>query len=526
MKRYYQTHELETGGIMARREYGIKLGPELMDLLSSLYSDVPWAIVREYVTNAGDGHIRYRKIYGKEPPKPIEIHIPNAMDPTFSVKYYGIGMDHDTVFDVYAMYGESLKNDNNDEVGGLGMGAKCAFAYEGCEQWTILSRFNGKLCTYVASRNEIGMPTLTQMSERDTNEPNGVEVRVPIRPSDFGSIKSAVQKLLSRFPFDVVVTGDADLREKVERVEYTHKTDLYGWRKQGQNIANQSGVYVIMGGVPYPVDLKHDAFTFTWDQRRRWENVRSVDLFFGVGEIDFTPSREAIKYTAKSVEKIKATLKVINADKLKVLEDKLKACTSHWDKMAAALEFSGLIDSESIVCGERFSHWASRYLYVDDREVKGPFHGENKAVTLKQAERAWRSGKVRLLKADAFKLHPQDVTEGVSKNSDTLKEKYKYSRIYWDDYGRGSLKMFRLYCDYIIKIGNQDHIYLIQPEEGSTVTPEQLSKEVLKGYRILSLKKALAAHPEVEDYNVKAARKGGGGGKNRRRYCTLQHAAT
>ena len=74
--------------------------------------------VREVCTNAWDAS------RGE-----FEVHLPTWLDMTFRVRDFGPGLSHAQVRDVYTRMFQSTKNDDNDAVGGLGLGCKSPFAY-------------------------------------------------------------------------------------------------------------------------------------------------------------------------------------------------------------------------------------------------------------------------------------------------------------------------------------------------------------------------------------------------------------
>jgi hypothetical protein len=55
-----ERRELTIEGAVAKRQFSIALGGHVMGLLSGLYSDIPFAICREYMSNArlGDSPTR------------------------------------------------------------------------------------------------------------------------------------------------------------------------------------------------------------------------------------------------------------------------------------------------------------------------------------------------------------------------------------------------------------------------------------------------------------------------------------
>ena len=93
-------------------------------LSSSLYSNKEKAIIREISCNAYDANIE--ACNGN---KPIEIHLPNTLEPYFSVKDNGTGLTPEQMTKIYIQYGNSTKTDNNDAIGCLGLGSKSPFAY-------------------------------------------------------------------------------------------------------------------------------------------------------------------------------------------------------------------------------------------------------------------------------------------------------------------------------------------------------------------------------------------------------------
>jgi len=311
-------------------KYSITLGPHLMDVLSKLYTDIPWAIVREYVTNARDGHVALRK-QGKEPPKPIEIHVPNQLEPWFEVRDYGIGMSAHVVETVYTSYGMSLKNDNNDEIGGLGLGAKCGFAYEeGAGHWTITSFHDGEKIIYAAARDSRNMPTLTHMGTVPTQEPNGIAIKIPVSVSDVKAFRDATARLLRRFDEAVTITGDREGLQKgvYAPLQYTKRDDNFGWRPPK---SGEKGVFVVMGSVPYPVDIYNDALGFTGVDRQLLDKQGSVDVFFDIGELDIVPSREGLSYTPHTVTKLKTRFSTIVEDAFTNAQDNLNKIDKIWD---------------------------------------------------------------------------------------------------------------------------------------------------------------------------------------------------
>src|SRR5688500_12467525 len=88
----------------------------LMSVLTDLYSDPELAVIREYATNAWDSHISAGNT------DPIQITLPNPMNPMFTIQDFGVGLSVDELTNHLTKYGWSSKRDNDDEVGMLGLG--------------------------------------------------------------------------------------------------------------------------------------------------------------------------------------------------------------------------------------------------------------------------------------------------------------------------------------------------------------------------------------------------------------------
>ena len=112
--------ELQSRGVQEQGNFGISKQDEghLMTILrDTLYSDKVLAVLREYSSNAWDAHREAGK-----PTLPIKITMPTDMEPTLSIRDWGLGLSPVDVFEVFTQYGASTKRDNDNAVGMLGIG--------------------------------------------------------------------------------------------------------------------------------------------------------------------------------------------------------------------------------------------------------------------------------------------------------------------------------------------------------------------------------------------------------------------
>jgi len=150
----------------------------LMSLLTSLYSDQELACIREYSTNADDSH----KDAGTK--RPIEVTTPTSLSPYFRVKDYGVGMDANTIADVYSQYGRSTKRTQTDTNGSMGIGGKSALSYT--HQFTVIGIKDSIKTNVSVSIGNDGGGIMEIVDESLTDDPNGVEIIIPCkRYNDF-----------------------------------------------------------------------------------------------------------------------------------------------------------------------------------------------------------------------------------------------------------------------------------------------------------------------------------------------------
>lgn len=147
--------------------FTIKQTAFMAELLSrKLYSNPTLAVIRELISNAID-------ISGCN----IDIQAPSFLEPTFIVRDYGTGLSREDVMTLYTTYGESTKRDTNSVIGGFGVGSKSPFALT--DTFTVTSRYKGERTDYVCYKDK-GFPRIREVCSAHTDEPDGLEVRVPI----------------------------------------------------------------------------------------------------------------------------------------------------------------------------------------------------------------------------------------------------------------------------------------------------------------------------------------------------------
>jgi len=305
---------LETiGTIQDEAQFKMRTSQKAFQILSSLYSDKALAIVRELGCNAMDSHIA-----SGQPTRPFHIHIPNALEPWLTIQDFGTGISHENIYEIYSTYFASTKTNTNTQVGMLGLGSKSPFCYT--DNFTITSRHLGIKRIYNAYFNQKGMPTISLASQENTQDENGVEIQIPVKQSDMGEFTEAIWKAFRFFDTKPTISGGS--------VDWTDKCDFEGSFWKSYTSLNQS--YAVMGGVVYPIDTDKIA-------SEHYDIIRKAGLVikFAIGELDVTPSREALMYHDWVVQALNDKITQVKKDFVAKVEDQIKNSDNLLDAMKA-----------------------------------------------------------------------------------------------------------------------------------------------------------------------------------------------
>ena len=292
---------VEADGVQDTNQFAIEMNAASIDILSSkIYSNPMLAIVRELACNAWDAHIA-----AGTTATPFKVYFPNDLMNEFKIRDFGVGLSHDDVMYLYTTYFGSNKRDTNSMIGGLGLGSKTPYSYTNA--FTVRSFFNGELRTYAAYKNEDGIPTISLVSTEETDEPNGVEVAVPVKTGDSRKFYDVAQRALQWFPTKPDVQG-YDLKP----VKWETKVPTCGMLKDSERYGSSQ---VVMGNVAYKLDLnvitkQHDLNRSTSSMAK---GARFV-LFAEIGELNIAASREELNYNTRTINRLAEMLAKANQD--------------------------------------------------------------------------------------------------------------------------------------------------------------------------------------------------------------------
>jgi len=305
-------------GIEKSVKFGIKssgLHHILGILRNQLYSDKVLAVLREYSCNAVDAHAE-----AGCPDRPIEVTLPNRMNPSFKVRDFGPALNENEIQDVYAFYGESTKRNSNNQIGMLGIGSKSAFAYG--DNFVINSFIDGKKYIYNAFIDPSQIGQISKIGEEDTSEENGIEIVVPVADDDTDEFRTKAEGLFQWFKVRPTIQGTEDfVYDKHESLfagngwEWAEvKSDRYrGYNNYGESVA-------VMGNIGYPIDT--DSLNLDYEKDVRHLLCENLILRFDIGDLEISASRESLQYTdftrkqiIERLEKVQSELaKQVNAE--------------------------------------------------------------------------------------------------------------------------------------------------------------------------------------------------------------------
>jgi hypothetical protein len=311
-------HEAVLSNVGEIGEFRIRNSAKAFNILSSgLYANKIRAIVRELSCNAVDSHTAA----GKQA-TPFDVHLPNTLDPTFSIRDYGTGLTHEQVQNIYTTYFESTKTESNAFIGALGLGSKSPFSYT--DNFTVTAIKDGTRGVYSAFINGEGVPSIVLMHSEATDQPAGVEVKFAVDSrSDFHKFEEEARHVYTYFRLRPVVSG-GDGEFKFRDVEYKEKNII-----PGVHYTEGRGSRAVMGNIAYPIDIPNAETAL--GELHKLLNC-GMEMHFDIGELDFQASREGLSYIPQTINAIRAKLEALNAQLAVHVALEADVIDNDWDK--------------------------------------------------------------------------------------------------------------------------------------------------------------------------------------------------
>jgi hypothetical protein len=275
---------------LVSHDFGAKLDGKFFKMITeSQYENKIGSPVRELSCNALDSHNSVGK--GNIP---FEIHLPSVYEPWFSVRDFGSGMSDEFVQTTYTTFGASTKDIANDAIGGFGLGSKTPLAYT--DSFSVCSIFNGVKSHYSVIYGDTGIPALTAFDSEPTDDPNGVEIKFSVKSDDYRSFSNEVIKQLMFFKVKPTLLNNT-FNAQFHEIEYKEN---FGNFKITNSV---SGMWIVQGEVGYRLDKALFAEKIKdKDQLEFFNLYNNAVMFFDIGDIEVTISREGVSYSPHTVE--------------------------------------------------------------------------------------------------------------------------------------------------------------------------------------------------------------------------------
>ena len=373
MKPTINTQSIETQGVKNSVSFGIKASgfAHIFNVLrNQLYSDKVLAVIREYSCNAVDAHVAAGKA-----DTPIKVTLPNRLNPNLSIRDYGDALTDEDIQNIYAFYGESTKRGSNDQIGMLGIGSKAAFAYG--DNFVINSFIGGKKHTYNAFIDPTQVGQISKLDVSKTDEPNGIEIVVPVRDGDADEFVSRAKDLFEHFPVKPNIFGTSEFLYENDEILFSGE----GWKWLSKEDRYGDAI-AVMGNIAYPVERYSLNLK---DDDHKLSNLLKPNLVmvFDIGDLEISASREKLQFTDKTKNAIVDRLKTTEEQIVEKAMEQFGECDSMFaakclygslmDFTSGLYEFRDILSKKLTWKGEKIS---SDHYYFEAEDVDP--HGYSK----------------------------------------------------------------------------------------------------------------------------------------------------
>ena len=321
----------------------------ILDMFSDkVYSNKERAVIRELACNAHDSHVMAGTM-----DVPFKVHLPTELEPWFSLRDYGTGLEDDDIANIYGAIGVSTKRDSNEVIGCFGIGSLSPYSM--CDSFTVKSYLNGIVRTYQCMRDEQRKPKVIPLGVEPTDEANGLEVKLTVN----GKISEFEQEACHVFMFWEGTLPKINSQHVIRKCQamrdkYVFKGDDFGLTP------SWGSMYALMGNIAYKIPNSLDEF--------------DVDgyLKFDLGELEFDTARENLSMTDKTKAALKAKFASVKDKLTEIAIEQIEAEDTPFKKAALAEtlgkgQLGRFVGRRNLDCyalpepKESVTYWQSKY---------------------------------------------------------------------------------------------------------------------------------------------------------------------
>lgn len=267
--------------------------PHLTRMFVNLYNNPDEAVYREILFNAIDA----TKKSGSS--EKVEVYLPTSDTPVLTIVDKGVGMSLEDL-KRNCQFGGTDKNEENDSVGGFGLGFKSPLSIT--SQFSVESIKNGERTVVTISNSEDGICRMSVLLKEETELPNGTTVSVPVK--NVHLMREVAEKYSEYAPQIITYFNRHDYPRFQEKSHYTNLTKVFDGFYETSGYYDREMV-LVMGGVPYTVP--YNDLYFHIPELRDLLKTKYI-LEAPIDAITLSPNREGIQFNQKTKDTIKELL--------------------------------------------------------------------------------------------------------------------------------------------------------------------------------------------------------------------------
>lgn len=256
----------------------------MMDILINLYADRRLAVVREYVSNAVDA----TRVAGST--APVRVTSPTELEPNLVVADTGVGMSAAEVEDTFLAFAASTKRDSNDQIGGLGVGAKSALTL--AESFLVDTVKAGRRTLVRAARD---LTHQVLLADAPSDLPNGTTITIAVEVAgQLDTWNTVITEVASAHPAGAVLVDGKPVASLTGGLRWIGPVGCL--RAGARTVAVLSGG-TLFSAVPEVTNRVLGA-----------TKLQGAVIELPIGSFDHTPSRESVVATERTMAAVDAAL--------------------------------------------------------------------------------------------------------------------------------------------------------------------------------------------------------------------------
>jgi hypothetical protein len=317
----YDKPNVEAAKLLDEHFFSIEDTSMIFDILrNKLYSNPILAVCREITCNARDAHRE-----AGTPNLPIHIYLPNHNEAFYKVADIGTGISPDRMLNIFIKYTASTKRGDNIQVGAWGIGAKSPFSVS--NSFNVLTNYNGTHYNYQCFIDETKVGKLILLDEYPTNEPNGTEIVIPVKPSDFHLFEIHTEEATRHWDIKPIIKGGQIEYKPINKILEGKNWTIV--EPNGYNYRYNREIKIIIDGIEYP--LKLEALKAHIDSDFIESITGNLYVYFNTGELSLSANREQLYLDKATQNLLKQRLDEFIFEIKDAINIKINKYSNYWD---------------------------------------------------------------------------------------------------------------------------------------------------------------------------------------------------